>query len=245
VSEKGVRINRYLAMCGIASRRAADDLVRAGRVKINGEVVTNLATRVDPERDVVEFDGRVVRPQEQTVYVLLNKPRGYITTAKDEKNRPTVLDLVKLPQRVFPVGRLDADTEGALILTNDGALAYRLAHPRYGVEKVYHAVLDRPVRDADLERLRQGVEIETGRTSPCQARYLDDPRRVELILHEGKKRQVRRMFKALGYHVEELRRVSIGGISIDGVPVGQWRFLTGEEVRSLRRQVGLETEGDA
>ncbi|MDZ7372530.1 MAG: rRNA pseudouridine synthase [candidate division KSB1 bacterium] len=240
MSNEPIRINRYLALCGIASRRAADELVRAGRVKLNGQVVTALGTRVDPARDVVEFDGRPVRPQEKTVYVLLNKPPGYITTAKDERRRPTVLDLVRIPQRVFPVGRLDEDTEGALLLTNDGALAYRLAHPRYEVKKVYHAVTDKPVTPEDLERLRRGVVIETGPTAPCEARYLEGPRSIELTLHEGKKRQVRRMFRALGYRVEKLRRVSIGGVELGDLPVGKWRYLTPEEIASLRRQVGLE-----
>jgi pseudouridine synthase len=235
-----IRINRFLALCGIASRRAADELVRAGRVKVNGQVVSQLATRVDPDEDVVEFDGKPIRPQERTVYVLLNKPVGYITTAKDERKRPTVLDLVRVPQRLFPVGRLDADTEGALLLTNDGVLAYRLAHPRYGVKKVYHVVTDKPVKAEDLEQLRRGVVIETGPTSPCEARYLRGPRTIELVIHEGKKRQVRRMFKALGYRVEKLRRTSIGGVSLGDLPVGQWRYLTEEEVARLRRQVGLE-----
>ena len=241
-----VRINRYLAQCGVASRRRAEELVRQGRVRVNGEVVTGLGMRVTPGVDVVEVDGRVVLPPETTVVVLLNKPRGTVTTAHDERGRPTVVELVDLPQRLFPVGRLDIDTEGALLLTNDGDLAFRLTHPRFGVEKVYHAHLDRPISSADLEHLQRGVMIDTGLTLPCRARTLDDPRRVEVILHEGKKRQVRKMFRALGYQVVELRRVAIGPIRLGDLPRGKWRLLTPEEVDRLRREVGLEvtTEED-
>jgi len=241
-----VRINRYLAQCGVASRRRAEELVRQGRVRVNGEVVTGLGMRVTPGVDVVEVDGHVVLPSETTVVVLLNKPRGTVTTAHDERGRPTVVELVDLPQRLFPVGRLDIDTEGALLLTNDGDLAFRLTHPRFGVEKVYHAHLDRPISSADLEHLQRGVMIDTGLTSPCRARTLDDPRRVEVILHEGKKRQVRKMFRALGYQVVELRRVAIGPIRLGDLPRGKWRLLTPEEVDRLRREVGLEvtTEED-
>jgi len=240
--QETVRINRYLAQCGVASRRHAEDLIRQGRVRINGEVVAGLGARVRPGVDVVEVDGRVVVPEDERVVVLLNKPRGVVTTAQDDRGRPTVVELVDLPQRLFPVGRLDIDTEGALLLTNDGDLAFRLAHPRFGVEKVYHAVLDRPISAEDLEHLQRGVMIDSGMTSPCRARTLGDPRRVEVVLHEGKKRQVRKMFRALGYQVVELRRVAIGPIELGSLPPGKWRLLSAEEIRALRREVGLEVK---
>ncbi len=242
-----IRINRYLAQCGVASRRRAEDLIRQGRVRINGDVVSGLGVRVRPGVDVVEVDGCSVLPAEERVVVLLNKPRGVVTTARDERGRPTVVELVDLPQRLFPVGRLDIDTEGALLLTNDGDLAFRLTHPRFGVEKVYHAVLDRSISAEDLERLQRGVQIDSGVTSPCRARWLGSPNRVEVVLHEGKKRQVRKMFRSLGYQVVELRRVAIGPIKLGTLPPGKWRLLTAEEVQGLRREVGLEVkpEGNA
>ncbi len=240
--QETVRINRYLAQCGVASRRHAEDLIRQGRVRINGEVVAGLGARVRPGVDVVEVDGRVVVPEDERVVVLLNKPRGVVTTAQDDRGRSTVVEFVDLPQRLFPVGRLDIDTEGALLLTNDGDLAFRLAHPRFGVEKVYHAVLDRPILAEDLEHLQRGVMIDSGMTSPCRARTLGDPRRVEVVLHEGKKRQVRKMFRALGYRVVELRRVAIGPIELGSLPPGKWRLLSAEEIRALRREVGLEVK---
>ena len=240
--QETVRINRYLAQCGVASRRHAEDLIRQGRVRINGQVVAGLGARVRPGVDVVEVDGRVVVPEDERVVVLLNKPRGVVTTAQDDRGRPTVVELVDLPQRLFPVGRLDIDTEGALLLTNDGDLAFRLTHPRFGVEKVYHAVLDQPISAEDLEHLQRGVMIDSGMTSPCRARTLGDPRRVEVVLHEGKKRQVRKMFRALGYQVVELRRVAIGPIELGSLPPGKWRLLSAEEIRALRREVGLEVK---
>jgi 23S rRNA pseudouridine2605 synthase len=225
-----MRLNAYLARSGIASRRGADELIKAGRVQVNG-APGQLNTFVR-RGDRVEVDGEAVEPQ-QLAYVLLNKPPGTLTTARDPRGRPTVLDLVDLPERVVPVGRLDADTTGALLLTNDGPLAHRLAHPRYSVGKVYEAEVEgRPTPDA-LRRLEEGVELEDGRTAPARARLLG-PSTIELVLHEGRKHQVRRMCEAVGHPVRRLHRSAYAGLTVEGLEPGRWRELEPSEVTRLR-----------
>ena len=226
-----MRLNAYLARAGIASRRGAEDLVRAGRVRVNGEPA-GLATFVDDARDVVEVDGRSVRP-EPLSYVLLNKPAGVVTTARDPHGRPTVVGLVAHERRVVPVGRLDADTTGALLLTNDGPLAHRLMHPRYEVEKVYEAEVEAEPSDEALARLAAGVELEDGRTAPARVRRLA-PSRLELAIHEGRKHQVKRMCEAVGHPVLRLHRRAYAGLTVDGLAPGEWRELADEEVKRLR-----------
>jgi len=226
-----VRLNAYLARAGIASRRGADELIKAGRVRVNGEV-GQLNTFVEPA-DRVEVDGREVTPQ-GLAYVLLHKPAGVVTTARDPHDRPTVVGLVGHPARVVPVGRLDADTTGALLLTNDGPLAHRLAHPRYGVEKVYEADVEGEPSDAALRSLADGVELEDGRTAPAAVRRLG-PARVELTLHEGRNRQVRRMLDAVGHPVRRLHRGRYAGLTLEGLEPGAWRELEPFEVERLRR----------
>ena len=225
-----MRLNAYLARAGVASRRKADDLIKAGRVTVNGEP-GQLNTFVE-RADRVEVDGEPVTAQ-KLAYVLLHKPVGTVTTASDPQGRPTVVDLVDLPERVVPVGRLDVDTTGALLLTNDGTLAHRLAHPRYGVEKVYVADVEgRPRREA-LRALAEGVELEDGRTAPATVRCLA-PSRVELTLHEGRNRQVRRMLEAVGHPVRDLHRSVYAGLTLEGLEPGQWRELEPSEVARLR-----------
>jgi 23S rRNA pseudouridine2605 synthase len=226
-----VRLNAYLARAGIASRRKADELIKAKRVTVNGEP-GQLNTFVG-ERDRVEVDGRLVAPQ-RLAYVLLNKPAGVVTTARDPHGRRTVVELVDLPERVVPVGRLDADTTGALLLTNDGELAHRLAHPRYGVEKTYVVDVAGHVTNEVLETLESGVELDDGRTAPARARRLARSR-VELILHEGRKHQVKRMLEAVGYPVVRLHRSAYAGISADDLEPGAWRELTDDEVARLKK----------
>jgi 23S rRNA pseudouridine2605 synthase len=226
-----VRLNAYLARAGIASRRGAEDLIRAGRVRVNGEPA-GLATFVDDARDVVEVDGRPIRP-EPLSYVLLNKPAGVVTTARDPHGRPTVVGLVAHERRVVPVGRLDADTTGALLLTNDGPLAHRLMHPRYEVEKVYEAEVEGEPGDEELTRLAAGVDLEDGRTAPARARRLA-PSRLELALHEGRKHQVKRMCEAVGHPVVRLHRRAYAGLTVDGLAPGEWRELEESEVGRLR-----------
>ena len=231
-----MRLNAYLARAGIASRRGADELIKAGRVSVNG-VRGELNTFVQAT-DAVLVDGREVGRQALR-HVLLNKPRGTITTARDPEGRPTVVDLVKGDVRVVPVGRLDRDTTGVLLLTNDGPLAHRLAHPRYGIEKTYVAEVRGEPSDETLARLATGVELEDGPTAQARVRRLG-PSRVELVLHEGRNRQVRRMFEAVGHPVERLRRSRYAGLGPGRLKPGDWRELTRDEVRRLRRSVGLD-----
>ena len=234
-----MRLNAYLARAGVASRRKADELIKGGRVTVNGEP-GQLNTFVE-SRDRVEVDGKPVAKQ-RLAYVLLHKPEDVVTTAHDPHGRPTVVELVDLPERVVPVGRLDADTTGALLLTNDGELAHRLAHPRYGVEKTYVAGVEgEPSADA-LRALAEGVALEDGRSAPARARRLGRSR-VELTLHEGRKHQVKRMLEAVGHPVRRLHRSVYAGLTLEGLEPGAWRELEPGEVarlQSLVRPTGTE-----
>jgi 23S rRNA pseudouridine2605 synthase len=230
-----VRLNAYLARAGVSSRRGADELIKAGRVWVNGEPgEPNTYVRA---HDTVELDGRPVEKQ-ALAYLLLHKPGGVVTTARDPQGRPTVVGLVPPEPRVVPVGRLDADTTGALLLTNDGPLAHRLAHPRYEVDKVYEAEVEGDPDEEALARLREGVELDDGRTAPAQARRLGGGR-VQLVVHEGRKHQVKRMLEAVGHPVRRLHRSDYAGLDLDGIKPGEWRELTREEVVALRRLTGL------
>ncbi len=235
---KQMRLNKYLAAAGIASRRAADAMITEGRIRLNGTVVENLATLVDPRRDSVEVDGKPVSSLEAHAYILMFKPRGVITTASDPRGRRTVLDL--LPgggPRLYPVGRLDMETDGLLLLTNDGKLAFRLTHPKYGVEKTYRVRLDRPIEESDLDAVRVGVMLDDGPTQPARVVRAGD--RLEVTIHEGRNRQVRRVFEALGHEVVALRRIRFGILDLNGLERGAWRKLTPGEVHELKKQVGL------
>src|SRR5437763_16232021 len=225
-----MRLNAYLARAGVASRRGADQLIKAGRVQVNG-APGQLNTFV-AHRDRVEVDGKEVAAQ-RLAYVLLHKPRGTVTTARDPHGRPTVVELVDLPERVVPVGRLDADTTGALLLTNDGPLAHQLAHPRYGVEKVYTADVEGRPDDTALRQLAFGIELDDGVTAPAHVRRLA-PSRLELTLHEGRNRQVRRMCEAIGHPVVHLHRTRYAGLKVEGLEPGRWRELEPSEVELLR-----------
>jgi 23S rRNA pseudouridine2605 synthase len=225
-----MRLNAFLARAGVASRRRADELIKAGRVTVNGE--PGQLNTVVGARDRVAVDGEDVVRQ-RLRYVLLHKPAGVVTTAHDPEGRPTVVELVESEPRVVPVGRLDADTTGALLLTNDGQLAHRLAHPRYGVEKTYLAEVEGDPDEDALRRLSKGVDLEDGRTAPARARRLD-PGRVELVLHEGRKHQVKRMLAAVGHPVTRLHRSAYAGVTLEGVEPGAWRELTNREVELLR-----------
>jgi pseudouridine synthase len=228
-----MRLNAYLARAGVASRRASEDLIREGRVRVNGRTA-DLATFVERE-DRVELDGRPL-VLEPLVYVLLHKPTGVVTTARDPHGRPTVVGLVGHEQRIVPVGRLDVDTTGALLLTNDGPLAHRLAHPRYEVDKVYEAEVEGTPNAAALRRLREGVELDDGLTAPARARLLRRGRGsslLELRLHEGRKHQVKRMCEAVGHPVRRLHRSRYAGLTLAGLAAGEWRELACDEVRAL------------
>ncbi len=235
--QEGERLARYLAHAGVASRRHAELLIAAGRVRVNGQVVMTQGARIDPQRDAIAVDGRPVQAPEKLAYVLLNKPAGYVSTANDPQKRPTVLDLLS-PElrrlRVYPVGRLDIDTSGLLLLTNDGNFALRLTHPRYSMEKHYRALVKGCPPESALAALRRGVEIVEDNgghhtTSPARASIYTQAEGncwLSLTIHEGHKRQVRRMLTAIGYPVLELARIGIGPLTLGDVPPGKWRYLT-------------------
>jgi 23S rRNA pseudouridine2605 synthase len=243
------RLQKILSTAGVASRRLSEDLITQGRVSVNGEVVTELGTKADPSRDEIKVDGRRIRVEQRRIYILLNKPRGYVTTRSDPQGRPTVMDLVKrVREYVYPVGRLDYDSEGLLLLTNDGELAARLTHPRHEVERVYEARV-KGVPDAHaLQRLTKGIVIEGRRTSRARvnvAHVRETPGGpqavVEIAIHEGRQRQVRKMFDAVGHPVVRLRRIAIGPISDEQLPTGRYRELTPRELSALRRAAGIES----
>jgi 23S rRNA pseudouridine2605 synthase len=228
-------LQKVLARGGFGSRRVCDDLIAEGRVTVNGEVAV-LGRRVDVDVDKVEVDGVPIGVKPDLVHYLLNKPRGVVTTASDPQGRPTVVALVPEEPRVFPVGRLDADTEGLLILTNDGDLAHRLTHPSFGVEKEYLAEVEGSPSPAAVRRLREGVELEDGMTAPAKA-SLVPPSGLRIAIHEGRNRQVRRMCEAVGHPVRRLVRVRIGPLADRRLKPGEWRALTLAEVRSLEKAV--------
>ncbi len=227
------RLQKILSQAGIASRRASERLMLEGRVTVNGTTVTELGTKADPARDVIRVDGRRIRMPERHIYLLVNKPRGYVTTRSDPQKRPTVIDLVAgVPGYVYPVGRLDYDSEGLLILTNDGDLAAKLTHPRHGVPRVYEATVLGEPDDHDLRRLERGVTIDGVRTAPADVTAIG-PGRLRITVREGRNRQVRKMCDAIGHPVTQLRRVAIGPIRDGHLRTGAWRALTEHEVERL------------
>jgi 23S rRNA pseudouridine2605 synthase len=237
------RLNAFLARSGVASRRAADKLISAGAVRVNGEVPPPAGVMVDPDRDRITVDGRLVKPLTRHRYLMLNKPLGVITTAKDESGRTNVLDVVGDEglggHRLFPVGRLDADSTGLLLLTDDGDLAFRLTHPRYKVAKEYVAVVGGSPNTADLDKLRGGVQLDDGMTAPAHVevlRVMPGPMaELRFVIHEGRHRQVRRMLLAVGHRVQSLKRVGFGPLKLGRLKVGGWRVLGEPEVEALGR----------
>ncbi len=236
-----IRLNRYLSMAGVTSRRKADELIAAGRVTVNGEPVLDLGTRVDPSADEIYLDGRQIVVLDPKMYILLNKPKDTITTLKDEWGRSSVRDFVGIDKRIYPVGRLDRHTTGVLILTNDGDFANALMHPRNKVRKTYLVTLDRPAAHEDLIRLATGIRLAEGRTAPAQVGAVPGTKNcvVEITIHEGRNRQVHRMFESVGYEVRKLDRVAYGTLTYEGLPRGRWRHLLPAEVRGL---LALSTE---
>jgi len=238
-------LQKILAQAGYGSRRVCEQLILQGRVRINGQVVTQLGVQADPQCDVIEVDGKRVQLSEEHTYILLHKPAGVVTTRRDAHAARTVMDLLQgVSAAVFPVGRLDADTTGALLLTDDGELAYRLTHPRYGVPKTYLVEVRGELGEEALRRLREGVLLEDGMTAPAQVqkvRYLAGrgTTLLRLTIHEGRKRQVKRMCMAVGHPVVRLHRERFGHLTLHQLPVGAWRYLTDEEIVALRRAVGL------
>jgi 23S rRNA pseudouridine2605 synthase len=243
VSPAAVRLQKVLSRAGLGSRRTCEDLIAAGRVTVNG-VVATLGTRADAETDAIEVDGARLGVRQDLVHYLLNKPAGVVTTAADPQGRRTVVDLVPADTRVYPVGRLDIDTEGLLILTNDGELAHRLTHPSFGVDKEYLAEVEGTPSRGALRRLRDGVDLDDGRTAPARASLVGD-HTVRLTIHEGRNRQVRRMCDAVGHPVRRLVRVRIGPVVDRRLPPGAWRVLTQAELRALERAVAAGGSGGA
>jgi len=236
------RLNRYLARSGVASRRAADALIASGSVLVNGRRPPPEGMLIEPDRDRVTLRGETVTPPLRPSYLALNKPEGYVTTASDPGRRPTVLELVPGNARVFPVGRLDMDSRGLLLLTDDGELANRLAHPRHHVSKEYLAVVDGVPGEGDLRRLRVGIELEDGRTGPAEVELVRTARgrsEVRVVIREGRNRQVRRMLEAVGHPVRDLQRTGFGPLRLGRLKEGDWRRLRPPEVEALRRAAGL------
>jgi pseudouridine synthase len=238
-----IRLNKYLSKCGAASRREADRMILAGRVRVNGRVVSTLGTKVDEEKDLIELNGQRIQKKKSLIYLILNKPPGYVVTRKDPTGRPTVMDLIPLSLRhLYPVGRLDYDSRGLLLLTNDGELANRLMHPRYEIKKVY-LVKVKGMPDADsIKKLEKGIFLEGKKTSPaCVARLKSSPERslMRIELKEGRKHEVKKMCAAVGYPVLDLKRIEFGGIDLDRLKPGTWRDLTPREVAQLKAKAGL------
>lgn len=241
-----IRLQKYIAEAGIASRRKAEELIIQGKIKVNSKIVTTLGTKVIPNRDRVEYQGKEIKLQEQQVYILLNKPIGYVTTNQDQFNRDSVLDLVKVKERIVPVGRLDMYTSGALILTNDGDFVYKVTHPKHEIEKTYTITLKGIVTNEEVEKLRKGVTIlnnnEEYRTRSAKVKILKtdiekDISRLEVVIHEGKNRQVRKMCEAIGRKVLALHRSKIGDIQVKDLEIGKWRFLKEKEIESIYKKI--------
>lgn len=238
MEDNKVRLQKFLANSGVASRRKCEELILEGKISVNGKVVNELGIKIDPTVDKVEYCGKPIHNAEKLVYILLNKPIGYVTTAKDQFNRDTVLDLVKVKERVVPVGRLDMYTSGALILTNDGNFVYKVTHPKHEITKTYTVTVHGIITNEAVEKLRQGVEIEDYVTRPAKVKILktDEEKnisRLEITIHEGKNRQVRKMCEAVGSKVIALHRSKIGDIGVKDLKLGNWRYLKDYEVKKL------------
>lgn len=232
------RLQKYLAECGIASRRKCEEYILQGKVQVNGKTITELGVKVNPEKDKITFEGKNVKQEERKVYILLNKPIGYVTTSDEQFGRDKVLDLVKVRERVVPVGRLDMYTSGALILTNDGEFVYKVTHPKHEITKTYTVTVKGIIKNEEVEQLRKGVKIDDYTTRPAKVKILKtdeekDISRLEITIHEGKNRQVRRMCESVGRRVIALHRSKIGNIGVKDIELGKWRYLKDFEVNTL------------
>ncbi len=240
-----IRINKFLSMCGVASRRGAENLIKEGRVTLNESIVERPGTVIDESKDVVKVDGQIAKPVGKKIYILLNKPRNVLTALSDPFRRRTVANLTReLQFRVYPIGRLDYDTEGVLFLTNDGELAYRLAHPKYQIKRVYHALVQGTFTLEDAAKIENGIKLDDGHIGKGKTRPLSsgiNNSKVEIALTEGHKREVKQLFKAVGHPVKELRRVEFAGLRVNGVKRGHWRYINRAEVEKLKKLVDLES----
>lgn len=234
------RLQKFLANSGVTSRRKAEELIKNGKISVNGKIVTELGTKIDPNKDKVVYNGKVIKKPNSYVYILLNKPIGYVTTVKDQFDRPKVLDLVKVKEKVVPVGRLDMYTSGALILTNDGDFVNIVTHPKHEIEKTYTVTLKGFVKDEDVNKLRKGVKIDDYITRPAKVKILTINKeknisRLQITIHEGKNRQIRKMCEAVGYKVLALHRSKIANIGVKELKIGTWRYLKDSEVEMLKK----------
>lgn len=232
------RLQKYIARCGVASRRKAEELITNGSVKVNGSVVTELGTKVDTDRDIVTIDNKKISENDKLIYIKLYKPEGYVTTVKDQFDRKTVLDLIQITERIYPIGRLDYNTSGLLLLTNDGDLANKLMHPKYHIYKTYVADIDGRIMDEEINKLKTGVSIEDYKTAPAKVKllkYTGNTSTVQISIYEGKNRQVRKMLDAVGHQVRTLKRVSFGEIGLDNLKPGSWAYLNEDEIKFLKR----------
>ena len=232
------RLQKYLANCGIASRRKCEEYISEGKIKVNGNIIRELGTKINPQKDTVEYENKKVIPNNNNIYILLNKPIGYVTTVEDQFGRDTVLNLVKVKERIVPVGRLDMYTSGALILTNDGDFVYKITHPKHEINKTYTVTVKGIINNDEIERLRKGVKIEDYITKPAKVKILKtdtekDISRLEITIHEGKNRQVRKMCEAIEKKVLALHRSKIGEIGVKDLELGKWRYLSSKEIKSL------------
>lgn len=241
IHKKTIRLNKFLAMAGVGSRRKNDELILSGSVKVNGKPVLELGAKINPDKDRVSVGSRTVNLTQKNVYIVFNKPKDCITTLSDEKGRLTVMDYVKVKERVYPIGRLDRNTTGVLLFTNEGELAHALMHPRYEFEKVYHIRVDGEVIDTHMEKLRRGVRLDDGKAQVVRAEVVPHTHRSELIVtvHEGRNRLIRRMFESLGFKITKLDRLSFCEITTAGLARGKWRFLSYPEIKMLRLRAGL------
>jgi 23S rRNA pseudouridine2605 synthase len=231
-----VRLQKYLAHCGVASRRKSEELIQQGHVTVNGQVITEMGCKVKVGRDKVVFQGKVVLPEEEKLYIMLNKPEGVITSSNDQFNRPTVIDLVITEYRIYPVGRLDYDTSGLILLTNDGAFANQMMHPKYKIPKTYHALVKGTPTATEIQAFEKGLLVDGSYTHPARLKVLKDHRisLLEIIISEGRNRQVRKMCDAIGHPVHKLKRVTFGNLSLGSLNEGEWRYLTNNEVNKLK-----------
>ena len=239
-----IRLQKYLAQCGIASRRKAETLIADGRVTVDGKIVDTMGVKIDPEGQQILFDGKPVIPEKKKIYILLNKPKGYVTTVADPQGRPIVTDLVQdTDERLFPVGRLDLDTQGALLLTNDGDLAQRMQHPSHEVTKTYEAQVAGKPKHKDLTSLEKGIVLEGKMTSPAQLAVIKNFSGATLLritIHEGRKRQVRKMFAAIGHPVKRLKRIAYGSLYLENLPEGSYRRLNKQDLKKIFKNISLQ-----
>lgn len=230
-----IRLNKFLSMCGVCSRRKADELILNKKILVNGKNVSQLGMLIDEKKDEVKYEGKVLKVQERKIYIMLNKPAGYITTSKEQFGRPSVLDLITEKERVFPVGRLDMDTEGLLILTNDGEFANNLMHPSKKIEKTYTAKVLGNITEDKINKLKNGVKVEDYITAPAKVRMLSK-NSLEIIIHEGKNREVKKMCKAVGLKVEKLRRTKIGSLELGNLEIGKYTLISEEKIKLMFKQ---------